>query len=137
MSSGSIMGRIARLRELLSRERADVFLLFVAERYNSESMTYLSGFRGSSGALVISQDRQYLVTDGRYALQARAESPLDVLILEGVSLQGKAAEILRQGGWKTAGFEAERVPVSFFRGLESSVSSWKDCSGLLPALRRS
>ena len=68
MSSGSIMGRIARLRELLSRERADVFLLFVAERYNSESMTYLSGFRGSSGALVISQDRQYLVTDGLLAV---------------------------------------------------------------------
>ena len=136
VSSGTIMGRIARLRELLAREKTDVFLLFVAERYNSESMAYLSGFRGRSGALVVSQDRQYLVTDGRYALQARAESPLDVLILDGMSLQGKTAEILRQGGWKTAGFEADRVSVSFFRGLESSVSSWKDCSGLLPALRR-
>jgi Xaa-Pro aminopeptidase len=89
VSSGTIMGRIARLRELLAREKTDVFLLFVAERYNSESMAYLSGFRGSSGALVVSQDRQYLVTDGRYALQARAESPLDVLILDGMSLPGK------------------------------------------------
>jgi Xaa-Pro aminopeptidase len=136
MNREGISGRVARLRERLGQEGADVFVLVVAERYNSESMTYLSGFRGSSGALVVSEDRNYLLTDGRYALQARAESPFDIVIVDGGSLQGKTADILRQGRWETAGFEAERLSVSIFSALEPSVSVWKDCSGLLPSLRR-
>ena len=103
MNREGIPGRVARLRERLRREGADVFVLVVTERYNSESMAYLSGFRGSSGALVVSEDRNYLLTDGRYALQARAESPFDIVIIDGGSLQDKTADILRQGRWKTAG----------------------------------
>lgn len=136
MNREGIPGRVARLRERLRREGADVFVLVVTERYNSESMAYMSGFRGSSGALVVSEDRNYLLTDGRYALQARAESPFDIVIIDGGSLQDKTADILRQGRWKTAGFEAERLTVSLFSALEPAVPSWKDCSGLLPALRR-
>ena len=135
-ASRRIEARAERLLALLARKRTDVFVLFVTEQYNSESMVYLSGFRGSSGALLVSADMRCLVTDGRYALQAREQSPFDIIILDGESLQEKTAKILRQGRWRTAGFEAERLSVSIFRTLESSVSSWKDCSGLLPALRR-
>lgn len=128
--------RVARLRDALVRERTDVFILLTAERYNSESMVYLSGFKGSSGALVVSADRTFLVTDGRYALQAKDQSPFDLVVQNGESLPEKTAALLRAKKWRTAGFEADRLSVALFRSLEPSVPVWKDCSSLLPSLRR-
>ncbi len=40
-----------------------------------ENVRYLSGFSGSSAALVVTVDRAVLVTDGRYSEQAEREAP--------------------------------------------------------------
>ncbi len=48
MTFEQVKERLSRLRQKMSVEGADVFVLVVTERYNSESMAYLSGFRGSS-----------------------------------------------------------------------------------------
>ncbi len=136
MSFDHISRRLQRLRSVVAEEGMVVFVLLVTEGYNSESAAYISGFRGSSCAVVISADRALLVTDGRYALQAKAQSPFSVVLQEQNTLQEKTAELLRGGGWTVAGFEGERLSVSLFRAFEKSVPHWKDCSVLIPSLRR-
>lgn len=136
MTSEQVRERLSRLRQKMAAEGTDVFVLVVTERYNSESMAYLSGFRGSSGAVLVSAEKEFLVTDGRYALQAADQSPFEIILQGSGTLQQKTAGILGNGGWKCAAFEGDRLSVSIFRTLEKAVPSWKDCSHFLPSLRR-
>ena len=136
MNSSHISDRVSRLRLRMAEEGMDVIVLMVSERYNCESLAYISGFRGSSGAAVISAKEAFLVTDGRYALQARAQSPFQVILHDGSRLAARVEELLRNGNWAVAGFEAERLSVGLFRALEGCGAAWRDCSGFLPSLRR-
>jgi len=62
--------RLARLREHLAQD--GVAAIAVS---NPSNVFYLSGFRGSSGALLISGDRAALFSDFRYRLQAKEQTP--------------------------------------------------------------
>ncbi len=64
------MERIARIRERLQREEADVFL--VSSPVNRR---YLTGFTGSAGLVWISRTRQAILTDFRYLEQVKTECP--------------------------------------------------------------
>ncbi len=136
MPFGKIHGRVARLREAMGDEGLDVLVLMVVEWNNCESMEYITGFRGSTGAVIVSEDRMVLVTDGRYAIQAKAQSPFELLMRGTASLEQRTCEVLRDGGWSVGGYEAERLTVSQFRALSPAVREWRDCSALLPWLRR-
>lgn len=49
-----------------------------------ENISYLSGFTGSFGLLVLAQEEAFLITDSRYKTQAQNQAPgCQVLILEG------------------------------------------------------
>lgn len=57
---------------------ADAFLLPVADEFLSEyvppsaaRLAWLTGFTGSAGSVVVTQEKAYLFTDGRYILQAK------------------------------------------------------------------
>ncbi len=136
MSFSHIHARLARLREGMEREMIDVFFLLVTERYNSESLSWLSGFRGSSGAVVISPSDAWLVTDGRYILQAEKESPFELVNQGAASLPEKTADILRSQSWSAGGYEGDRLSVNLFSAIKPALPEWKDCSTLLPTLRR-
>jgi Xaa-Pro aminopeptidase len=60
--------RLLRLRALLADASCDA--LVVSAMHN---ITYLTGFSGSAGTLVVSSRDAVLYTDGRYAEQSRAE----------------------------------------------------------------
>lgn len=63
----------ARLPRLRARmQETDLDGLVVSSPSN---MFYLTGFRGSSGAALITSDRQILFSDSRYRLQARQQAP--------------------------------------------------------------
>ncbi len=64
------LARLKRLRPRLNE--AGLEGLVVSSPSN---IFYLSGFRGSSGALLISNDRAQLFSDFRYRLQARQQAP--------------------------------------------------------------
>ncbi len=68
------------IRELMARENIDFWYVsgsdphqseYVAERWRSRA--WLSGFTGSAGRIIISQDMAGLWTDSRYYLQATAQ----------------------------------------------------------------
>ena len=61
-------GRQRRLREALSAQRLDAMLVT-----HLPNVLYLCGFTGSAGILLITESKSVFFTDGRYAVQSRAE----------------------------------------------------------------
>ena len=55
---------------------------------------YLSGFTGTSGALIISKDKQYLITDFRYIDQATKQAPNYEIINRKSTIIGEIKELL-------------------------------------------
>ena len=133
-----IQSRVKKLRGLMKAKGMDAFILLVFERLNSESCHYISGFRGSSAALVIDASREILVTDGRYQSQAALQSPFALTVQTGVPLIEYVAKLVSDNGYRSVGFESEKL----FHGMVENVlkktkTAWKDASALIPSLRRS
>jgi len=90
--------RLARLRERLAQDDLDALAVS-----NPSNVFYLSGFRGSSGALLISQDRAALVSDFRYRLQAKEQAPdyefieVEKRLAHNVGAQAKTWGLRRMG----------------------------------------
>ncbi len=73
--------RIARLREELQRRGFDGFIVPRADEHqseyvpkNAERLAWLTGFTGSAGTAIVLADKAALVVDGRYTLQAAAQT---------------------------------------------------------------
>lgn len=64
------MSRITQVHRILEQKHLDAIIIL--SDYNRR---YLSGFTGTSGALIISKDKQYLITDFRYIDQATKQAP--------------------------------------------------------------
>lgn len=98
---------------------------------------YLTGFTGSSGLLLLNQERAVLLTDARYVEQAKEEAP-------GVEVRRSSREpvqdlarILRSWGAREVGFEADHLTVKRFRAWERELPevSWREGNGVVEALR--
>jgi Xaa-Pro aminopeptidase len=138
MAFSQIEARANKLRERMYAEGLDAFALFVLERTNLENCRYLSGFSGSNAALLITRDAAYLVSDGRYASQAKRESPFEfVLQAPGRPLALIIAELCESACVGTLGVEFERIAHGLYmRYLSRLPLALKDASALLPELRR-
>ncbi|MCR5346780.1 MAG: Xaa-Pro peptidase family protein [Fretibacterium sp.] len=142
-SGGKIQGfervdhRLARLRELMAEKGMDAFVLMVLERANSESCHYISGFRGSSAALIIDKKEATLVTDGRYRTQAAAQSPFKLIVQSEMPLASFIAKAVSDAGWGTVGFESGNVSHRIFEVMFAPVKTqWVDATDFIPSLRR-
>ena len=133
-----VNGRLDRLRALMRERGADAFVLMVLERLNSESCHYISGFRGSSAALLIDGEDARLVTDGRYRTQAAKQSPFSLTVQSELPLPAYVARAVAEKGWRTVAFEAEKVSQALFEAVFRPLSArWVDGSTFIPSLRRS
>ena len=72
--------KIVALRQKMSENNIDAFIVYSADPHMSEYLpaewqerTWLSGFTGSAGFVVITKDKAGLWTDGRYFVQAPIE----------------------------------------------------------------
>lgn len=121
----------------MSEKNLDAFVLLVEERANSESCHYISGFRGSSAALIISMDEEILITDGRYKTQSKNQSPFEIIIQSEFSLPEYIAKAVRDSDFKRIGFEAEKISHAEFEKYFAPVKvEWIDASELILKLRR-
>lgn len=64
------MKRIEALRKLMQDKELDAVLV-----QKPENRYYLSGFRGTTGSVLITMDQQFFLTDFRYMAQARSQCP--------------------------------------------------------------
>jgi Xaa-Pro aminopeptidase len=122
------------LRRLLVKK--SLTALLVTDEHN---VTYLSGFTGDSSYLVIDQNRELLITDGRYTQQLAEECPGWELAvrLPGQKLPDFAAETAASLGLASLGVEADHVTISFYARLRDGLKATQlaHTSGLVESLR--
>jgi Xaa-Pro aminopeptidase len=136
MKKDTYRKRLNSLKEKMKEEGTDAFFVYVNEGYNWENAYYLSGFRGTSCSLLLTSEREYLVTDGRYIQQAKDQSDFQVIDQGKRGMARVLLDLLLEIAPQCTGFEGDRVPESFFRKLQRPELKWKDISHVLPHLRR-
>lgn len=88
----SVNSRIAALRNEMKSQGIDAYIVPTADFHQTEyvgdyfkSREYITGFQGSAGVGVITTEKSYLWTDGRYFIQAASE------------LEGTEVELCKMG----------------------------------------
>ena len=108
--------RIARLRTQLTEKGVDG--IFISQ---AENRSYLSGFDGSDGYLILSVKDAILATDFRYIEQSKQQAP----DFEVFQITGKVEEwfprIIGQLGIKNLGFESGQVTYAFHKQLTTAL----------------
>ncbi len=120
---------ISSFKKILKREKIDFYIVPTADFHGSEYVDgyfkvreFLSGFTGSNGTLVVSEDEAGLWTDGRYFVQAERELAGSGIVLyrmdeEGVpDIKEYLDEKVRDG--QTIGFDGRVVDAKFGMELE-------------------
>jgi Xaa-Pro aminopeptidase len=106
--------RVSRLREAMAEAGLPAFL--VTDPIN---VGYLSGFTGSTAALVITPQEALMVTDSRYTVQAQRECPgfqvRQTELTQG--LMDRVAAEVKALGRAALGVEGDAVTINDFQGL--------------------
>lgn len=85
---------------------------------NLKNVYYLTGFWGSNGTVLISRDRQILVTDARYIIAAKQEVTGFEIFAERDEL-ATIAKIAKDLGLSRIGFEDE-ISVSYYHRMQTA-----------------
>ena len=136
MDKRVIRQRLRMLRTAMREMGLDYYLVPTADFHNSEYVSeyfkireYLSGFTGSNGTLVISQEEAGLWTDGRYFVQAERELEDTGIRLYRMQEEGvpDIVTYLRQHMWEgqSLGFDGRAVSADFGKRLEEAMSEKK------------
>jgi Xaa-Pro aminopeptidase len=98
--------RLEKLRRALAKEGLDAVLIT-----QPENRRYLSGFTGSAGVLLLSQDEALLATDFRYYEQAEREAPYFQLVRmkTGEKFAELLPDLVARIGAKRVGFESKHL----------------------------
>jgi len=126
------VSRLAKLRSLLVEKQLDGVLIS-----RPENRAYISGFTGSSGWLLVSQEKATLVTDFRYVEQATNQSPhfeVQKLTTTALALLAELAGAMAIG---KLGFEGDFVTVDEFGQYQAHFTGRElvAASGLVESLR--
>lgn len=113
------MNRLHEFRKLLGENNLDVFFTT-----SIPNITWLTGFKGDSSRLLISQNRAILITDGRYTEQAQNECPAEIEVFKWIDNKRYATEtyshLLRELHITTLGIEGNALTVAEFETLQKS-----------------
>jgi Xaa-Pro aminopeptidase len=127
--------RLAKLRDSLQARRIDAGL--VTDIHN---IFYLSGFTGSTAALIVTPDRCYVLVDPRYTLQAEREcTNIEIVGYRDKHLLDAAAQAINHIKPDTVGIEADNLTLADWRRLRGKVeraTRIRSTSGLVQGLRR-
>ena len=109
-----IENRLARLRAKMKEMELEALLVSTPE-----NRQYLSGFTGSAGYLLISQDKAILATDFRYVEQAGGQAPLFEILQVGA--WSWLIEQLENMGAHAVGFESQHMTMAAYRRIVAAV----------------
>jgi len=96
--------RLSRLRTLMRERKLEA--LFVTGAHNRR---YLSGFTGSSGYLLITDEKAYLLTDFRYTSQAPEQAKHFEVVEHKPKVTETLKDLLKACGIEQLGFEQQHV----------------------------
>lgn len=139
-----VEARLAALRQKMAARGVDAVLIRSTDAFLNEyvptstsSRVWITGFTGSMGDAVVTRDRAILVVDGRYALQAKKESPAYEarVVPLGTSIEHGWLALLDElaaQGVRSVAVETERVPVSLMQLLTGAAATAK--LGVVPTV---
>ncbi|MNB74346.1 putative peptidase [compost metagenome] len=96
--------RVSKLRNVVQDHGLDAILIT-----SGINRRYLSGFTGSSGYVLITEEKAYLLTDFRYMTQASEQSKGLKVVQHAPSFVDTVRELLPKGGNCRLGFEQDDV----------------------------
>lgn len=111
--------RLQAFRALMDKAGLDGFL--VTHSYNRN---YLSGFSGSSGALIFGPQKTLFLTDSRYTIQAKTQVKGAEIVLQRRALLYEAAELALSMKVKSLGFESPHVSYADYEDPKVSSPKW-------------
>lgn len=113
-----IVNRLEKLRPLLAEKEIDgIFISQPDNRY------YLSGFDGSAGYLLITQQEAVLATDFRYIEQVKEQSPDYRIFQITGNIAGWFPGLVAETPIHRLGFESSDVAFAFYRQLSDSLEN--------------
>ena len=81
--------RIKKVRNLMAKNNVDAYLIPMSDPHGSEMLdahyheiSFLTGFTGSAGDVLITKDEGFLWTDSRYFLQAAEQLPPEIKLMK-------------------------------------------------------
>lgn len=111
--------RIKRIRQAFLNDGMDALLLT-----KGTDIRYLSGFTGEAGTatLVLTQNKQYLITDGRFTNQAKMETTgVEVICWQsGVGLYKESANLLNEVGATKVAFNGQEISYTNYKILSEA-----------------
>ena len=107
-----MLDRINRLRGYFEPAEIDAFYIT-----NPENRYYLSGFSGTTGALLLTGEQAYLLTDFRYTAQAAMESPAFQVVEVRDSYAGMILKIFAEKKLRRLGIEGEHLTCNQYSTL--------------------
>jgi len=123
----SIMKRLHRLRVSVNEKGLDALLIS-----QPDNVRYLSGFTGSSGWLLISEQNAVLATDFRYVEQAKRESPDFEITRTKQQLRDWLPDIVSDLGWHKLSFEATFISYDSYHKVSESTKAKQVNLELIP-----
>lgn len=131
--------RIAGLRAKMQEAGIDVYYIPMSDCHNSEYVAphfrcveYMSGFTGSAGSVVVTQDGAYLFADGRYYIQAARQIEGSGIGLMKIAQPGvpELTDFLKElSAGKVLGFDGSVVPADFGRKFTGTIRCDRDLVG--------
>lgn len=123
--------RLIRLQEKITAEEVDAVLIT-----KIPNVTYFSGFRGDSSALLIGKNFRKLITDGRYVEQAITQAKNFTLVEQTEGLYKKIVEEIKISGCKKVGIEGLVMTVAQHSYLKKELKGVEFKSLELDTLRQ-
>ena len=115
-----MLSRLKNLRQKLARQEIDAILIS-----QPENRFYLSGFDGSSGLLLITQNEAILATDFRYFEQAKLQAPdYEIFQISG-NIKSWLPQLTVELHVKMLGFESRHITISNYEQLTKAVNKLK------------
>lgn len=122
----SVKDRLRAVIALADARSLDAILV-----WNLLNVRYLSGFTGTEGALLITRDQCYFLTDFRYETQGRQEAP-DFQVRISLDKIDNIVAAIRQSAAKKIGYEDETLSVGRFKALKSALGRTVENARLTP-----
>lgn len=127
--------RLDKVRRLMSDRGVEALLVT-----NIHNVFYLSGFTGSTAAMIVTSSMSHILVDPRYSVQARNECPgTEVHDYTGKSTIAAAAELANELAPASLGYESDHLTVSSLRSLRKALErnvSLRGTHGLVERVRR-
>ncbi|MGY4690252.1 M24 family metallopeptidase [Salibacterium sp. K-3] len=123
--------KVENVREQLHGLEADAVMID-----SPANRRYISGFTGTAGAVLITREQAYFITDFRYTAQAESECPAFDVVRQTSSVYEKAGELLKKEQASVLVFEKDHVSYAAYEALKRHTSAeLKPMSGMVENIR--